>query len=63
MLNYINTKSQVKIDGSYLKQDKVTYFHIKVVNIYIVYKIYLWPFNVGKDSTLGNSLFCTIKLI
>ena len=61
-LNYISTKSRLKFDGSYLKQDKVAFFHKKVVNIYIVYEIYLWLFNVGKDFALGNSLVRAINL-
>ena len=36
--------------------------HKKVVNILIVYQINLWPFTVGKDFALGNSLFGTVKL-
>ena len=31
------------------------------MNIYIVYEINLWPFTVGKDFVLGNSLFGAIK--
>ena len=33
-----------------------------MVNIYIEYKINLWPFPVGNDFTLENSLFEAIKL-
>ena len=38
-LNYLGTKIRVNISGSCLKQDKVTYNHGKIVNIYIVYEI------------------------
>ena len=38
-LNYYGTKARVKLNESCLKQDKVTYNHGKVVNIYIVYEI------------------------
>ena len=38
-LNYIKTKSQVKINGSCLKEEIVTFIHKMVVNIYIVYEI------------------------
>ena len=38
-LNYINSKLQVKVDGSCLKQDKFTFTNKKVLNIYITYKI------------------------
>ena len=35
-LDYYGTKTRVKFNGSCLKQDKVTFNHRKVVNIYIV---------------------------
>ena len=56
MLNYINTKLQIKFDESCLKEDKVKFTNKQVVNIYILYEKNLWSFNVGKDFTLGNSL-------
>ena len=31
-------------------------------NIFIVFEINLWPFNVGKDFALGNYLFGAYKL-
>ena len=38
--NYVfGTKTKVEFNGSCLKQDKITYDHGKVVNIYIVYEI------------------------
>ena len=38
-LSYYGIKIRVKFNGSCLKQDKVTYSHGKIVNIYIVYEI------------------------
>ena len=38
-LSYYGSKRRVKFHGSCLKQDKVTYNHGKIVNIYIVYEI------------------------
>ena len=35
-LSYYGTKTRVQFDGSCLKQDKITYTHGKIVNIYIV---------------------------
>ena len=62
-MNYISTNPQVvKFDGSCLKQDNVTFTHKQVVSIYIVYEINLWPFNVGKDFAVRNSLFGAVKL-
>ena len=37
-LNYCGTKTRVKFTGSCLKQQKISYTHGKVVNIYIVYE-------------------------
>ena len=38
-LDYLGTKTRVRFSGSgsCLKQDKITYNHGKIVNIYIVY--------------------------
>lgn len=33
-----------------------------MVNIYIYYKVFLWPFIVEEDFVLGNSLFGALKL-
>ena len=33
-----------------------------MLNIYVVYEINFWLFNVGKDFALGNSLFGAVKL-
>ena len=38
-LSYYCTKARVKFSGSCLKQDKTTYNHGTIVNIYIVYEI------------------------
>ena len=35
-LKYLGTKTRVRFSGSYLKPDKITYTHEKIVNIYIV---------------------------
>ena len=36
---YYPSKIRVKFAGSCLKQDKITFYHKKVVNIYIVYEL------------------------
>ena len=41
MLNPISVRLQVKLDERFLKQDKITFTHKQVVNIYIMYKINL----------------------
>ena len=38
-INFYGTKTRVEFSGSCLKQDKVTYTHGTIVNIYIVYEI------------------------
>ena len=43
------------------KQDKISFDHGKVVNIYIVYEINK-NFNISSYPTLGNCLFGTLKL-
>ena len=45
-----------------LKQDNVTFTQKQVVDVYIVYGINLWPFNVCRDFALGSSLFGAVKL-
>ena len=38
-LNFVGTKARVKFSTDCLKQEKITYYHGKIVNIYIVYEI------------------------
>ena len=39
LLDYVGTKISVEFKGSCLKQDKISFDHGKIVNIYIVYEI------------------------
>ena len=55
-LSYIGNK-RVIFDGDCLKQDKITFTHGTIVNIYIIYEINLWNYVDSSDPTLGNSLF------
>ena len=41
-LSYTGTKTRVKFVGNCLKEDKITFTHKNIVNIYIIYKINLW---------------------
>ena len=50
-LRHYGTKTRVKFSGSYLKQDKVTYNHGAVVNIYTVYEISK-NYNISNYSAL-----------
>ena len=56
LLNYLGPKSRVKFSGSCLKQDKITYIHGKIVNIYIVYEINKKDNTIISDPTLENCL-------
>ena len=60
-LSYYGTKIRVEFDGSCLKQDKVTYSHGKIVNIYIVYEIRK-NYNISTYPTLVNCLFGAVSL-
>ena len=60
-LNYYGTKARVKFSGSCLKQDKTTYNHGKIVNIYIVYEISK-NYNTSSYPTLENCSFGAVSL-
>ena len=58
-LSFYSTKTRVEFNGSCLKQDKVTYNHKKIVNIYIVYEI---SKNISSYPTLEHCLFGAVSL-
>ena len=60
-LSYLGTKTRVGFKGSCLKQDKITYVHGKVVNIYIAYEINE-NLNISSYWTLKNCLFGAVCL-
>ena len=55
------TKIKVKFNGICLKQNKITYTHGKIVNIYIVYEISK-SINISDYPTLENCLFGAVSL-
>ena len=61
LIKYLDTKIRVKFNGNCLKQDKITYTHAKVVNIYIVYKIFSYSYR-DDYPTLENCLFGAVTL-
>ena len=61
-LNYLDTKIRLKFSGNCLKQDKVTYTHGKILNIYIVYEINKKDNTIISDPTLENCLFGAVTL-
>ena len=59
-INYFDSfRIQFRFDGHSLKEEKATFAHKQVVNIYIVY-VNLWQFNVGQNFTPGN---CLLELL
>ena len=61
-LSFYGTKTKLEFNGSSLKQDKVTYNHGKIVNIYIVYEI-SQNYSINNYPTLENCLFEAVSLI
>ena len=59
--NCFGTTTKVEFKGSYLKQDKITYNHGKIVNTYIFHEINKIC-NIRSHPTLENSLFGAVSL-
>ena len=60
-LSYIGNKARVKFDGGCLKQDKITFTHGLIVNIYIVYELRFSNHRYDGYPTLENSLLGAVK--
>ena len=60
-VNYVGTKARAKFKGDCLKQEKVSFDHGKIVNIYTVDEIDKYV-NISSYSTLENCLFGTVEL-
>ena len=60
-LGFYGTKKRVEFNGSCLKQNKVTYNHGTIVNIYIVYETSK-NYNISSYPTLENCLFGAVSL-
>ena len=59
-LNYVGNKIRVTFDGSCLRQNKITYTHGTIVNIYTVYE---FSSNLNNlDFALENYLFGVVKI-
>ena len=58
-LSHCGSKTRVEFSGSCLKQDKATYSHGTIVNIYIVHEISK-NYNISSYPTLQNCLFGAI---
>ena len=59
--DYLCAKIRVKLNGSVLRQPKISYTHGKIVNIYIVYELGASS-SQSDDSTLENCLFGAVTL-
>ena len=60
-VDYVGTKARVKFNGNCLKQEKITFNHGKIVNIYIFYEINDYR-NISSHPTLENCFFGAVKL-
>ena len=59
-LEHDGKRIYVKFNGSCLKQDKITFNHGKIVNIYIIYEI-IKINAVNSNPTIENCLFRASK--
>ena len=59
--NDVVTNARVRFNGDCLKQEKVTFNHGKIINIYIVYETGK-SVNISNYPTLENCLFGAVKL-
>ena len=59
-MDYEGTKIRLKFNKNILKQDKSTYNHGKIINIYIDYEIRK-NYNGRNHPTLEKSLFGAVK--
>ena len=50
LLDYVGTKIRIAFKGSCLNQDKISFNHWKIVNVYIVYEI-----NKNFDISISNT--------
>ena len=60
-LDFVGTKARVKFNGDCLKQEKITFSHGKIVDIYIVYEIER-SVNISSYPTLENCFFGAVEL-
>ena len=61
-LEYFGIKARVSLIGSCLKQNAITYYHGKLVNIYLDYEINKTGNTRSSDPTLENCLFGAVTL-
>ena len=59
--SYLGNKTRKEFEGSCLKQDKITYTHGKLINIFIVYETSK-NYNISSYPALENCLFGPVSL-
>ena len=60
-VDYVGTKAKVKFNGDCLEQEKITFNHGKIVNIYIFYEINDYRY-ISSYPTFENCFFGAVKL-
>ena len=60
-LSYVGNKTRIKFNGSCLTQNKIIFYHKKIVHIYIVYELILHNSDSNYPN-LENCLFGAVKL-
>ena len=60
-VGYVGTKIRVKFNGVCLKQEKIIFIQVKIINIYVVFEIEK-SVNIRSYPTLESCLFDTVKL-
>ena len=61
-LNYFGAEKRVKFDRRYLKQEKLTFTHKEVVNIYNAYQINVCSYSVGERLCISKFSAWSCKL-
>ena len=59
-LDFVGIKARAKFNGDCLKQEKITFNHGKIVNIYIVYEIGK-SVNISSYPTIENCLLVQLS--
>ena len=53
---------KIKVNGNCLKQDRLSFLHRNVVNLYNTYELITQSTDLNTDVRLGNCLFEAVKL-
>ena len=61
LILHVGSKIRLEFKKTCLKQDKISFNHGKIINVYIVYEINK-KFNISIYPTLENCLFGAVKL-